>query len=477
MIRPIITKITMAAALALFLLTPAFGQRTYEIFRTACPGATPSPANPFVTVTPAGAISLVTCTGQGVTINGTPITGGSGITSLNSLTPTVQTFATAANDTFGIVSSGSTHTFRTPITSVSGTSRTTFFPYFNAQNTLAKAPFSWDGTAFTWNNTALNSTFPMLFDPTSGSGSFIVGNDGASLFLDQANSAIEITGTDAVNNITRLFVAGDSGAGNSTQFKLTDSNKSFVFTSDNHLAATFNVETEDAQLGDVVGAGNNTLLHVDDASAAITLSASNVKLSQQTVKGVLGLDAAGNITSTTLTNGQLLIGNTGSAPTAAGLTAGTGIAITNGAGSITIASDGTSPLSSALAADYTNATSTFSNTALSVPVAAAGTYAFTLQAFVSDSLAADGGKIDFAGGSATFTNFIAGSNSALVTGTTSANTGTFSNATITGTNLITISGTATINAGGTFIVRAAQVAHTVGTLTMARGSRLMLNKL
>jgi hypothetical protein len=39
-----------------------------------------------------------------------------------------------------------------------------------------------------------------------------------------------------------------------------------------------------------------------------------------------------------LTNGQVLIGNTGNAPTAATLTAGSGVTITNGAGSITIAS-------------------------------------------------------------------------------------------------------------------------------------------
>ena len=44
-----------------------------------------------------------------------------------------------------------------------------------------------------------------------------------------------------------------------------------------------------------------------------------------------------------MTNGQLIIGNTGATPTAATLTAGAGIAITNGAGSITIAaSSGTS---------------------------------------------------------------------------------------------------------------------------------------
>lgn len=49
------------------------------------------------------------------------------------------------------------------------------------------------------------------------------------------------------------------------------------------------------------------------------------------------LGAASNgITSLALTNGQLAIGSTGADPSAAALTAGTGVSITNGAGSITI---------------------------------------------------------------------------------------------------------------------------------------------
>lgn len=50
--------------------------------------------------------------------------------------------------------------------------------------------------------------------------------------------------------------------------------------------------------------------------------------------------SSNGITSTLLTNGQLLIGNTGADPTAAVLTAGTGIKITNAAGSITVAGVG-----------------------------------------------------------------------------------------------------------------------------------------
>lgn len=50
--------------------------------------------------------------------------------------------------------------------------------------------------------------------------------------------------------------------------------------------------------------------------------------------------ASNALTSLALTNGQLAIGNTGNDPSAATITAGVGISITNGAGSITVAGVG-----------------------------------------------------------------------------------------------------------------------------------------
>lgn len=50
--------------------------------------------------------------------------------------------------------------------------------------------------------------------------------------------------------------------------------------------------------------------------------------------------ASNGITSLALTNGQLAIGSTGADPSAAAITAGTGIGVSNGAGSITISANG-----------------------------------------------------------------------------------------------------------------------------------------
>lgn len=56
-----------------------------------------------------------------------------------------------------------------------------------------------------------------------------------------------------------------------------------------------------------------------------------------TTQNAVLIGAASNgITSQALTNGQLVIGSTGVSPSAATLTAGTGVSITNAAGSITI---------------------------------------------------------------------------------------------------------------------------------------------
>lgn len=55
--------------------------------------------------------------------------------------------------------------------------------------------------------------------------------------------------------------------------------------------------------------------------------------------------------SAPLTNGQILIGSTGASPTVSTLTAGSGIAITNGAGSITVSAVSSDPVWSVVTAD------------------------------------------------------------------------------------------------------------------------------
>jgi hypothetical protein len=139
---------------------------------------------------------------------------------------------------------------------------------------------------------------------------------------------------------------------------------------------------------------------------------------------------------------------------------------------------------STLAANYTNATTTFSNTALSITVATGRKYTFRAALFVSNSIAADGGKLDFNGGTATATDFRAHAVLSSATGTTLAQANAASAALATVINATTfvgttqclweVSGTFEPSSNGTFIIRAAENATTTGTLTINRGSHIWI---
>ena len=97
-----------------------------------------------------------------------------------------------------------------------------------------------------------------------------------------------------------------------------------------------------------VGSGSGlTDLNPNALSSAVPVNKGGTGLTTVTAGGFLYGNGTGVLQQTSaLTNGQLIIGNTAGAPVVAALTAGTGIAITNGAGSITIGHSDTSSLAS-----------------------------------------------------------------------------------------------------------------------------------
>lgn len=135
-----------------------------------------------------------------------------------------------------------------------------------------------------------------------------------------------------------------------------------------------------------------------------------------------------------------------------------------------------------VAADVTNATTTFSNiTGLSETLEAGRHYTGRLVIKCSDSTAAEGIKFDFNGGSATMTAFAAGAG--IITGGTAVAGTTVSSALATALNWTTITNetwvavefSITVNAAGTFIPRFAQNSHTTGTATVSRGTYMEMN--
>ena len=135
--------------------------------------------------------------------------------------------------------------------------------------------------------------------------------------------------------------------------------------------------------------------------------------------GTVGIANGGTALTTTPANGRLLIGN-GTNYTLANLTAGTGITITNGAGSITIAATATAaPISTALNGSAANGSPTYVG---SVYVPASITLAATSRARIGVSGANQSVKLELLDTSAvvkaTFQNVSAtGFVDALVTGT------------------------------------------------------------
>lgn len=131
-----------------------------------------------------------------------------------------------------------------------------------------------------------------------------------------------------------------------------------------------------------------------------------------------------------------------------------------------------------LAADGTNATATLATTGLSVNVTTGLKYTFKLILYLADSVAAEGAKIDFDGGSATATNFrvhCAAFDAALALSAQSSALATdFAVATFTGDGMIECHGSFEPSSTGTFIPQYAQNSHATGTLTLYRGSHLTM---
>jgi hypothetical protein len=140
------------------------------------------------------------------------------------------------------------------------------------------------------------------------------------------------------------------------------------------------------------GTGATTLTGVLKGSGTSAVTASNVNLASE-VTGTLPV-ANGGTGQTTYTNGQLLIGNTtGNTLAKATLTQGSGVTITNGAGTITIAATGSGG----------TVTSVASGTGLTGgPITTTGTLSVATNG-ISDTLLRDSAALSVIGRSANST--------------------------------------------------------------------------
>ena len=163
------------------------------------------------------------------------------------------------------------------------------------------------------------------------------------------HAIVRVTGTLTTTKVitapsySKTYVVINDATGGSVTIKASGQTGVTVAVGDKAYVA-YN-GTDYVRVGASAG-GSNTQVQYNSSgnlagSANLTFDGTNLTANTLTPTNALGV-AYGGTGQTSYTNGQLLIGNTtGNTLTKATLTAGTGITVTNGNGSITIASTST----------------------------------------------------------------------------------------------------------------------------------------
>lgn len=128
-----------------------------------------------------------------------------------------------------------------------------------------------------------------------------------------------------------------------------------------------------------------------------------------------------------------------------------------------------------LTANTNNANTTFAG-GLSSRVINAHKYAFTCILYFTESVSGDGAKIDFNGGTATSTFFQAHvkADSTLGTPDLTSISGTTTAASVAAADMWIVHGVFEPSSSGTFVLRFAANSHSTGTLTLGKGSHMLL---
>ena len=233
-------------------------------------------------------------------------------------------------------------------------------------DTIEKTYILYNGTsgAFTVQFKTVSGTGPTF--STTDKGFKLVYSDGTNVtdvplgVPGGSNTQIQFNNSGSFGGSANLTWDGTNvqiGATGALRFADTDSSNYVAFKSPGTVATnvTWTLPSADGTSNQVLttngsgtlswstpsGSGTVTSVDVSGGTTGLTTSGGPVTGSGTiTLAGTLAV-ANGGTGQTSYTNGQLLIGNTtGNTLTKATLTAGSGISITNGSGSITIASTG-----------------------------------------------------------------------------------------------------------------------------------------
>jgi hypothetical protein len=176
----------------------------------------------------------------------------------------------------------------------------------------------------------------------SGSGNInVVGNTGGTIYVT-GNAGTFTETFQVVAPLNRILI-GQGPTTESIPIALGAANTVLLGTG---AAPVFGTVPNGALTNNSVTLNNGNNITVTGGTPLTLGGTASFNLTGTTNNAIQLGNASGSLTSAAvLTNGQLLIGNTGNPPTASTLTAGSGISIVNAAGSITIATSGTGTLS------------------------------------------------------------------------------------------------------------------------------------
>lgn len=175
----------------------------------------------------------------------------------------------------------------------------------------------------------------------------------ASITMGWTGTLSPARGGTGVNNGTSTFTIGGNFAmsGAFTFTGTVTGNTTVTFPTSGTLATTSQIPSGAAL---TEGSDTNVTLTLGGSASTALVNAASITAGWT---GTLAVGRGGLGIATTPTNGQIPIGN-GTNYTAATLTAGTGISITNGSGTITVATNGSNPWVDETGSSVTMATNT-----------------------------------------------------------------------------------------------------------------------
>ncbi len=269
--------------------------------------------------------------------------------------------------TYQSVNSGNWYTID-PVVVTSGAGLSvTYSPGETVLSNTGVTSFSTGSTGLSSSSTGSVTLSGQLNLASGGTNASLTATAGGVVYSGATALAITAAGTSG-----QILVSNGSGAP-------TWSNASGV--SITSVTGTANEITAATSSGAVTLSTPSTFIAPGSVASTTTLTAgTTLTVSGNTANTFLYSDSSKDVASTAApTNGQLLIGSTGAAPVVAALTAGTGVSVTNGAGSITIANTG-----------VTSLTSGTTSTSLTVTSNTAATGAVTVDANLNAMLDAFG---------------------------------------------------------------------------------------